>query len=120
MSNILSFGFEELPLVITNGIEAGLINGCAEIQYDRNGHWDVDSVCVEGHQSLTQEERAAGKRPWIYVAAPTDLGVLITYRLEQDWYGKVQDAVNEQLASDREEAAEIRAEMRRDDHMMGL
>jgi hypothetical protein len=119
MSNILSFEFEELPLVITNGIEAGLINGCAEIKYGRNCHWEIDSISVEGHQKLTQDERAAGKRPWIYVAAPDDLAMMIQYRLEQDWFDKVQDAVNEQLASDREDAAEMRAEMRRD-HMMGL
>jgi hypothetical protein len=119
MSNILSFEFEELPLVITNGIEAGLINGCAEVKYDRGGYWEIDSISVEGHQVLTQEERAAGKRPWIYVAAPDDLAMMIQYRLEQNWFDKVQDAVNEQLASDREDAADMRADMRRD-HMMGL
>ena len=31
----------------------------------------------------------------------------------------MQDAINEQLASDREDAAEQRADMRRD-HLMGL
>jgi hypothetical protein len=36
MSNIFSYEFEELPLVIHNDIQAGLINGCAEIKYDRN------------------------------------------------------------------------------------
>ena len=117
MSNILSYEFEELPLVIHNGIEAALINGCACIKYDRSGHWDVDSISVEGHQSLTPEQRAAGKKPWVYVAAPTDIEVMVTYRLEQEWFGKVQDAVNEQLASDREDAAEQRAEMRRDARM---
>lgn len=114
MGNILSFEFEELPLVITNGIEAGLINGCAEVKYDRGGHWEIDSISVEGHQKLTPDERTAGKRPWVYVAAPSDLEYMIQYRLEQHWFDKVQDAVNEQLASDREDAAEVRAEMRRD------
>lgn len=119
MSNILSFEFEELPLVIIGGIEAGLINGCAEILYDRQGCWQVDSVSVEGHQSLTQQERAAGKRPWVYIGAPDALVSLIETRLCGEWSGKVQDAINEQLASDREDAAEVRADMRRD-HMMGL
>jgi hypothetical protein len=120
MSNILSFEFEELPLVISiNGIEAALINGCAEIQYDRHGGWHVVSVSVEGHQQLTQEERAAGKRPWVYIAAPSDLAGLVENRLCDEWNDRVQDAINEQLASDREDAAEMRAEMRRD-HMMGL
>lgn len=119
MSNIHSFEFEELALVITNGIEAAQINGLAEVKYDRSGHWDIESISVEGRQKLTAEERAAGKRPWVYVAAPVELACMIQYRLEQEWFDRIQDAINEQLASDREDAAEIRAEMRRD-HMMGL
>ena len=117
MSNILSYEFEELPLVIHNGIEAALINGMAEIKYDRSGHWDVDSVAVEGHQKLTAEERARGVRPWVYVKATPDLELTIQYRLEQEWFGRVQDAVNEQLASDREDAADNAADYRRDARM---
>ncbi len=119
MSNILSFEFEELPLVIADGIPAALINGCAEVKYDRSGHWDIDGISVEGYQSLTPEERAAGKRPWVYVAAPVALEIMIQYRLEQEWFGKVQDAVSEKLACDREDAADARADMRRD-FQMGL
>jgi hypothetical protein len=40
---------------------------------------------------------------------------LISQRLESDWHRKVCDAVYEQLASDREDAKEARAEMRRED-----
>jgi hypothetical protein len=119
MSNIFSFEFEELPLVISNGIPAGLINGCAELVYDRHGGWHVDSVAVEGYQSLTPAERAAGKKPWVYVGAPDEIASLIENRLCSEWNGKVQDAINEQLASDREDAADMRAESRRD-HLMGL
>ena len=120
MSNIFSFEFEELPLVIANGIPAGLINGCAEIKYTRDGGWDIDSISIEGYQTLTDAERKAGKKPWIYVAAPDEIAIMIGGRLYDDeWSGKVQDAINEQLASDREDAAEVRADMRRD-HMMGL
>jgi hypothetical protein len=119
MSNILSFEFEELPLVIANGIPAGLINGCAEIKYGRNCHWQIDSISIEGYQSLTAEERAAGKRPWIYVAAPDEIATLIGQRLEGEWHDQVQNAVNEQLCADHDNAAEARAEMRRD-HAMGL
>ena len=119
MSNIFSYEFEELPLVIANGIPAALINGCAEIQYDRNAEWQIESISVEGHQTLTPEERAAGKKPWVYIDAPPNLSQIIADRLESQWYGRVQDAINEQLSSDREDAAEYRAEARRD-HMMGL
>jgi hypothetical protein len=119
MSNILSFEFEELPIAIVNGIEAGLVNGMAEIQYDRSGDWAVESVCLEGYVPLTLEQRAAGKKPWVYVKAPSDLELTIISRLECEWADKVADAIHEQLASDREDAAEQRAEMRRDE-MMGL
>jgi len=116
MSNILDFEFEELPLVIHNGIPAALINGMAGIKYDRNGNWEIDGIYVEGYQTLTPEERAAGKRPWIYVRAP-DLIFIIAERLEIQWKDKVDNAVNEQIASDREDAAEQRADYRRDARM---
>jgi hypothetical protein len=112
-----TYEFEELPLVIAKGIPAALINGCAEIKFDRNGEWEIDGICVEGYQNLTSEERAAGKRPWIYVKAPFELVCLIAARLEIDWKEKVDDAINEQRAIAREEAAEFRAEMRREDRM---
>ena len=114
MSNVLSWDFEELPLVIHNGIEAGLINGMAEIRYSRDGEWEIESVCVEGYVNITSEERKAGKRPWVYVPAPAELEVLITDRLEGEWRGKVSTAVYETLAGNRADAAEMRADMRRD------
>ena len=120
MSNLYSFEFCELPLVIHNGIEAALINGCAEIKYDRSGHWEVDSVSVEGYQPLTPEQRAAGKNRWIYVPAPTDLSNAIQYRLEQEWFDKVQDTINEQLSEDRDAAREAAAEARYEDRRMGM
>jgi hypothetical protein len=63
MSNILSFEFEELPLVFAAGIPAAEINGCAEVAYDRSGYWEINSISVEGRQPLTQEQRDAAKTP---------------------------------------------------------
>lgn len=97
MANTLSYEFNELPLVIDNGVEAGLINGCAEVLYRREGDWQIDSVCIEGWQGATQEERAAGKSPWVYVAAPDEIATLIVNRLNTDWRSRVQNAVNEEL-----------------------
>ena len=115
MSNILDFEFEELPLFITKeGIPAGLINGMAAIEYDRDGFVGIDSVSIEGWQQLTPEERARGVRPWVYVKAPAELEHMIGQRLEGEWFGRVQDAINEQLASDREDAREQNLEYRRD------
>ena len=42
---------------------------------------------------------------------------MIGQRLEGEWFDRVQEAVREQLASDREDALEQRAEMRRDARM---
>lgn len=112
-----TFEFEELPLVIAKGIPAGQINGCAELTFDRNGNWEVQSVCVEGYQTLTQDERSAGKKPWIYVAAPDEIARIVEDRFSKEWNFRVQDAVREQIESEREAAAEYRAEMRREDRM---
>ena len=117
MSNIYDFEFDELPLVIHNGIPAALINGMAGIRYDRSGHWEVDSISVEGYQTLTPEQRAAGKKPWIYVPAPADIEIMVAYRLEQEWFDRVQDAINEHLASAREDDADRRYDERRDARM---
>ncbi|MGW1422719.1 hypothetical protein ACWAT4_21695 [Bradyrhizobium manausense] len=114
-----TYEFEELPLVIANGIPAGQINGCAEIKFNHDGAWEIDGLCVEGYQNLTSEERAAGKRPWIYVKAPFELVCLISERLEIDWKDRVDDAVRERIEAEREAAAEYRAEMRRE-YRMGL
>ena len=118
MSNIFSYEFEELPLVMHGDIPAGLINGCAEIKYNRAGCWDIQSVSIEGYQTLTPTERERGVKPWVYVKAPVELALMIYERLYGTmWSAKVQDAVNEQLESDREDAADERADMRRDERM---
>ena len=118
MSNVLPFEFCELPLVIHNGIEAALINGCADIRYNRDCQWHIENIYVEGYQTLTPEQRAAGKKPWIYVPAG-DLEFAIGARLEGEWHGKICDAVREHLAdareAARENALEARYEARRDD-----
>lgn len=113
----LTYEFEELPLVISNGIPAGQINGCAEIEFTTDGLWQIGEVCVEGYQSLTSAERAAGKRPWIYVKAPIDLMVMVAERLEIQWKHRVDEAVREAIDAEREAAAEYRADMRREHRM---
>jgi len=114
-----TYEFEELPLVIANGIPAGQINGCAELTFNRDGNWKVESVCVEGYQTLTAEQRSAGKKPWIYVAAPDEIAAIVEERLSNEWNFRVQEAVREAIEAEHEAAAEYRAEMRRD-YQMGL
>ena len=57
---------------------------------------------------------------WIYVPAPPELSIAIQYRLEQEWFDKVQNAINEHLAEDREEAREAAYEARHPDRMHGF
>jgi hypothetical protein len=97
-----TYEFEELPLVIANGIPAGQINGCAELTFDRNGNWEVQSVCVEGYQTLTQAERSAGKKPWVYVSAPAEISGIVEERLSNEWNVRVQHAIREAIESERE------------------
>jgi hypothetical protein len=111
--NSFIFSFEELPLVIVNGIEAAFINGQAEIQYNRYGDWSVNYVSVEGFG----ERDANGKRDWPQLEAPAPIANIIRDRLENQWYGKVCDALGEQFASDREAALDERADRRRDERM---
>jgi hypothetical protein len=117
MANTFTYEFEELPLVIANGIPAGLINGAAEIKFDRSGNWEVESVSVEGYQDLTPAERSAGKKPWVYVEAPAEIGWIVEERLSKEWHDQVQSALIDVLEGEREAAAELRADMRRDERM---
>ena len=112
-----TYEFEELPLVIANGIPAGQVNGCAELTFDRNGNWEVQSVCVEGYRTLTQAERSAGKKPWVYVSAPAEIAWIVEERLTNEWNFRVQEAVREAIEAEREAAAEYRADMRREERM---
>jgi hypothetical protein len=114
-----TYEFEELPLVIARGIPAAQINGCAELTFDRDGSWKVESVCVEGYQTLSQADRSAGKKPWVYVTAPDEIAAIVEERLSKDWSFRVQDAISEAIEAEREAAAEYRAELRRD-YRMGL
>lgn len=96
-----TYEFDELPLAIVNGIEAGFINGQAEIDYVGGGYWSVDDITIEGFG-----ERVDGKRLWPQVPAPEAIAKIIRGRLTNEWSHKVQDAVNEQIDQIREAAAE--------------
>lgn len=45
--NTLNYEFQEAPLITDLGEHAFLVDGVAEIAYDTDGHWHVDSVSVE-------------------------------------------------------------------------
>ncbi len=66
----LIYSFEELPLVIYNGIEAAFINGQAEVLYQSASDWHLGDISVEGFG----ERDGYGKRSWPQVPAPLAMG----------------------------------------------
>jgi hypothetical protein len=114
MTNYMTFSLDECPLVINaHGVEAGLINGNAELEYSADGEWSIIDITLDAATRVIVN----GKRTWPQVACPPVIAAIIDNRLNKEWYGRVCDAVNEQIASDHEDALEQRAEMRRDARM---
>jgi hypothetical protein len=121
---VFNYEFDELPLVIEGGFEAGLIAGSAEVSYFRDGEWTITGVYLDGQRELTPSERQEladnGKpvrfsaRKSIALDAGTSLFNSILHRLEHEWRGKVQDAVNEAIEEDRAADADDAADYRRD------
>jgi hypothetical protein len=126
MSNTFQFYFDELPLMIENGFEGCLVSGNAEISYSREGEWCVESISFDSRRKIKHsldaymEAAKAGvflksyEDKTVELDRGTPLHSIIYDRLENEWRDHVNEAIQEQLASDREDAAEQRAEMRRD------
>ena len=129
MTRQLSYVFEELPLLITGGFSAGLVNGSALLSYWPDGQWSVAEIYLDGHRRKSAREiiqaslnkiegfRCYDEKP-IALDRGTPLHSMIWDRLESDWRQKVQEAVNEAIEEDRESAADDRADMRRDEMML--
>jgi hypothetical protein len=115
LAKSMIFDFQELPLVIEKGIEAGFISGQAELEYESDGEWMILNVTLESSSVVVN-----GKRTYPQVDAPPTVAAIIDQRLNKEWADRVQDAVREQLASDYEDAMEARADARRDDRRMGV
>jgi hypothetical protein len=111
--NTMIFNIDECPLVIVDGVEAGLINGKAELEYSRDGEWMIIDITLDAATSTLVN----GKRTWPQVACPPVIAAIIDARLNKEWHDRVQEAVREQLESDREDALEQRADARRDARM---
>lgn len=117
MPKTFDFPFSELPLLIENGVEAGLINGSAEISYFADGVWSVESVSLEGYRPTTSEERVKGTlfvRKPVTLAAGTPLHLIVVHRPRREWADQVAEAVNTQLEEDRASAPDNRADRRRE------
>lgn len=118
MSRQLSFVFQELPLVIENGFSAGLVNGSALVNYWTDGTWGISQIYLDGAKRKGTPEVIAAvlaKVPnfkcWderdILLDRGDRLNAIIWDRLENEWRGQVQDAVN--FAVDEERIGQLEA-----------
>ncbi len=110
--NTFTYELVELPLVIAGDIEAALIGGQAEIEYRKCGDWQIRGISLEGRR------HHEGISALVYIPAPMPLASVISSRLEVEWFGRVQEAVNERIEEDHEAAADDYADMRRDERML--
>lgn len=129
-SHTMTFSFDELPLVIESGFEAGFVAGSAEISYHRDGEWTIQSISLDGCKRLhhtvedlwvaaqTMKFLPAFERKPVALDEGTSLFLTIYHRLEHEWNGAVNDAVLEQIAEDRECEADDYADMKRDEMML--
>ena len=128
MTGEIKFTFEELPLIVDLGFEAGLVNGTAAIKYHDDGEWFIDEIALEGHRERSIAERAnlaindvlgprfeikpviidRAERPWLYLA--------IHDQLENGRFkDQIEKHIDEDRAACREDAADQQRERRRDE-----
>lgn len=119
MKRETEFCFEELPLIIQNGYEAGLVNGVAHLTYDREGFWNIEAISLDGYRSSPTDKdgKPLDRYKQTFLDAGTPIYLAIYDRLESEWSEKVGTHVHEAIAEDRECAAETRADARRDEMM---
>ena len=119
--NTMKFEFEnEMPLVVIDkNTTAGNVDGNAEIEYSRDGSWEITGIYIECYRQRSFVERAAVPpvEAWPIVEAPEPFNTMIRDRLLTEWEGRVQDAVNYQIEQDRADEADRQADYRRDARM---
>jgi hypothetical protein len=120
----LTHSFDDLPLIVDGAFEDQGVSGEAEISYWPDGEWSIKSISIEVSRYKNAAEMEAtgitsryGRKQHV-LDAGSPLYLILYERLEADKRGYVQNAVREQISEDREDAAEYRAELRRDDRMM--
>ena len=87
-----------MPLIIENGLSAGLVNGKAEIAYDplSDFRWEIEGIALEGYRT----DRGVPLRmddPWVWLKGDDPLYAMIAHRLETEWANFVQRDLDKQL-----------------------
>jgi len=119
-----NYEFDELPLVLSAGLEAGHVAGIAELAYDQSGAWSILRIGLDAVKRLTPtlDEHIAAKRlgrpvkfferSTMWLDAGDPLQLLIYHRLEHDWRKQVQDRVADRIFEDRNDAGDAVADHR--------
>ena len=117
MTHSFTYYFDDMPLIVRDGFDAGLICGEAEIYYTYEDDFAVGDVAVEGwrrrENSILIDRKAVG------LASDEPLAIWIRHRLENEYRQWVLDAIGDDIRLRREyaeeTAAEHRADQRRED-----
>lgn len=95
--NELTFTFEELPLIVELGCEAGLINGSATIHYYHDGEWFIHEIYLDSYRRATEAEKAEHGlfvRGKIEIDKSSFLYLPIFDQLE---HGRFKDAIEDEV-----------------------
>lgn len=103
------FQFEDLPLIIDGGYEAGQVNGTAAISYHRNGDWHIDGLWLDGFK---KPGTLGDYTKSVELDHGTPIFLTIYGHLENDWRDRIEDFVSQCIAEDRETGREARAAFR--------
>ncbi|MBR2118460.1 MAG: hypothetical protein IJ935_07280 [Afipia sp.] len=118
----LRYEFEELPAFIDQGFECGQLDGIAEISYASDGEWFIRDIGLVGARKNkhTLEQRLAAiqsgvhlpiyDRKLMWLDSGTPIFSMVYDVLDGAWNDKLSEAVAEQIAKDRESAADDHAD----------
>ena len=114
----MQFKFTELPLIIDpEGFEAAFVHGFAELSYDHDGNWWVGSIYLDGDRRKSDKEilkvAATGKGACFdYKPVEIEGNIFTTIydRLCNEWRGRVESDIREQIERDYEDRDDIRAD----------
>ena len=106
----ITFPFEELPLIVDLGTEAGLVNGTASIHVHKDGEWFVNEIFLDGYH---KKYNALG-----FDAVPVEVerrSPLFSLILDQLENGKFKNHIVDAVANALE-ADDVRVRSDRGDH----
>ena len=114
MTETIAIRFEELPALIIDGSDAGLMEGTADIEFDATG-WHVESISIEV-SSREIGEQGYAKFVWrLKPLSPSDHPAMhahLTEMIEDRYRAKIEDDIRDYFDSIPDTIADMQREMR--------